>query len=391
MGNKLNAVANKRIKTWGLQLKDCNHMITLFVIILTAFGVMMVLSAGYYQTVNLSEPDPFYYLKRQGIFAISGFMLMLGVACLDYHYYAKYSYSLAAASILLLLGLFAFGTEVNGATRWYYILGIIPFTPSEFSKLFMIIFTASYIAYKPERIKDIKSLAILFAVMIVHVGLIYKQPNMSTAIVIALIMMGIMFAAGIHIGYVIGSVATIAALVCTVYFVFPNSHWHARIATFLNPFADAQGDGYQVSQGLIALGNGGLFGLGPGNSVAKNLYLPEPQNDFILAIIGEELGFIGYLILLIVYICLLFVLIMTAARAKDRLGFLLATGVAVMLGLQVAINIAVVTSSMPATGITLPFVSYGGSSLWSFMIAMGIALNVSKGQSRPRKAKTKGR
>jgi len=156
------------------------------------------------------------------------------------------------------------------------------------------------------------------------------------------------------------------------------AHWYKRITSFRNPFEDMQGDGYQVSQGLIALGNGGLKGLGFGRSVVKNLYLPEPQNDFILAVIGEELGFIGFLVLILLYIILLFRIFMVALKAKDRLGFYLATGVAVMLGLQVITNVAVVTSSMPATGITLPFISYGGTSIWSFMIAIGIVLNVSR-------------
>ena len=155
-------------------------------------------------------------------------------------------------------------------------------------------------------------------------------------------------------------------------------HWYQRLSSFMDPFADSQGDGYQVTQGLIALGNGGLKGLGFGRSVAKNLYLPEPQNDFILAVLGEELGYIGFLVLMLVYIILLFRMIMVALKAPDRLGFYLATGVAVMLGLQVIINVAVVTSSMPATGITLPFISYGGTSIWAFMIAIGIVLNVSK-------------
>jgi cell division protein FtsW len=155
-------------------------------------------------------------------------------------------------------------------------------------------------------------------------------------------------------------------------------HWYQRLTSFVDPFADRQGDGYQVTQGLIALGNGGLKGLGFGKSVAKNMYLPEPQNDFILAILGEELGFIGFLVLMAAYIYLIYKLFMIALKAQDRLGFYLATGVAVMLGLQVIINVAVVTASMPATGITLPFISYGGTSIWSFMMVMGIALNVSK-------------
>ena len=146
----------------------------------------------------------------------------------------------------------------------------------------------------------------------------------------------------------------------------------------MDPFADRQGDGYQVTQGLIALGNGGLKGVGLGNSIQKNMYLPEPTNDFILAIIGEELGFLGFVVLMLVYILLLYYLVKIAMRAKDKLGFYLATGVVVMLGLQVVINVAVVTSSMPVTGITLPFISYGGTSMWVFMGSMGMALNVSK-------------
>ena len=153
----------------------------------------------------------------------------------------------------------------------------------------------------------------------------------------------------------------------------------------MDPFADRQGSGYQVTQGLIALGNGVLKGLGFGRSVAKTLYLPDPQNDFILAVIGEELGYIGFVLLMLVYIILICRLFMVALKARDKLGFYLATGVAVMLGLQVIINVAVVTSSMPATGITLPFISYGGTSMWSFMIAIGIALNVSRKQRTAKK------
>ena len=138
----------------------------------------------------------------------------------------------------------------------------------------------------------------------------------------------------------------------------------------------------RITDKILIIGNGGLKGLGFGRSVAKNLYLPEPQNDFILAVLGEELGFIGFVILMLVYIILITRLIMIALKARDRLGFYLATGVAVMLGLQVIINVAVVTSSMPATGITLPFISYGGTSVWSFMLAIGIALNISKGKRK---------
>ena len=371
------------------RVKQCNHRITLIVVVLTIFGVIMVLSAGYYQTVNMADPDPFYYLKRQGIFAISGFALMMIAAAVDYHVYGKFAYALAALSIISLIALFAFGTETNGAVRWFNFFGFA-ITPSEFSKIFMIIFTSSYLAYDPERIHDKKGLGVLFGVMFIHFALIVKQPNLSTAIVVCAIMLGIMFAADLSIKIIIVMILAGAGGIFFILNFMKDTHWYDRLTNYIDPFADAQDSGYQVSQGLIALGNGGLKGLGLGNSITKNLYLPEPQNDFILAVIGEELGFVGFIALILVYILLLFLLIMTAAKAKDRMGFFLATGVAVMLGLQVGINIAVVTASMPATGITLPFISYGGTSLWSFMIAMGIVLNVSKGQDfRIRKAKKK--
>ena len=178
-------------------------------------------------------------------------------------------------------------------------------------------------------------------------------------------MIGIMYVAGM----------------CGLIFIlmfYPDSHWYARMTNFIDPFKDAQGEGYQVSQGLIALGNGGLCGLGPGKSITKNLYLPEPQNDFILAIIGEELGFVGLVVLLSVYLLLIYRCFVITVRAKDKLGFYLGAGITVMMALQVILNVAVVTASMPATGITLPFVSYGGTSLLVFMASMGIMLNISK-------------
>ncbi|MCF0140916.1 MAG: putative lipid II flippase FtsW [Mogibacterium sp.] len=357
---------------------ESSYGILVLVLILSCFGVLMVFSAGYYQTVNMAEPDPFYYLKRQGFFVLSGLALLAWAACFDYHKYKKYANLIIIASIALLVLVMLIGTGANGAQRWISI-GPINITPSELSKLAVIIFTSVYVYEDPDRIKTAnKGLWILFAIMGVHALLIIKQPNLSTAIVICAIMVGIMFLAGLSWGWIGFFVGSLVAGTFAIITFGKNTHWYSRIMSFTDPFADAQGDGYQVCQSLIALGNGGLTGLGPGNSITKNLYLPEPQNDFILAIIGEELGYLGFLILMVVYILLLFMCIMTAAKAADKLGFYIAAGVSIMLGLQVAINVAVVTSSMPATGITLPFVSYGGSSMWVFMFAMGIVLNISR-------------
>lgn len=344
--------------------------------ILIAFGIVMVFSAGYYTTTNFYN-DPYYYLRRQLAWVALGIGVMALFTRWDYHKYTKHYWVFAVVSVGALALLFTpLGVTVNFATRWFQ-LGPLRITPSEFSKLAMIIFTAGYVAERPRRVRTIY-VFVLFGVMIVHLGLIIKQPNLSTAIVIAAIMIGIMYVAGMWNGWlVLAALALIGGLIFILMF-YPDSHWYARMTNFIDPFKDAQGEGYQVSQGLIALGNGGLFGLGPGKSITKNLYLPEPQNDFILAIIGEELGFVGLVVLLSVYLLLIYRCFVITVRAKDKLGFYLGAGITVMMALQVILNVAVVTASMPATGITLPFVSYGGTSLLVFMASMGIMLNISK-------------
>lgn len=366
---------------------ECNYRILMVVAVLAIFGLVMVFSAGYYQTVNMEHPDAFFYLKRQGFNILTGLVLLTFATCFDYHNYTKISKIIILISIAALLFVLVAGASANGAQRWIAI-GPLRITPSEFSKLFVIIYTSVYLAADPGRIKG-KGVYWLFMIMLVHAALIIKQPNLSTAIVICAIMVGIMFIAGLSYVWIVGMFGLAGAGTLFILKFMQNTHWYSRLTSFRDPFADAQGSGYQVCQSLIALGNGGLKGLGLGNSVTKNLYLPEPQNDFILAVIGEELGFIGFLLMMAVYIVLLFMLIMTAAKAKDRLGFYLASGVAIMLGLQVAINVAVVTSSMPATGITLPFISYGGTSMWVFMYSIGIVLNVSRGQNKRKAAQKK--
>ena len=359
--------------------------VVVLVIVLSLFGVAMVFSAGYYQTINTAHPDPTYYLLRQMLWVGTGLFVMLIVANIDYHFYMKVSYLIVLLSVVLLVLVIMTSSTVGGAQRGIRGIGV---TPSEFSKVAMIVFTSCFLIKNPSNIRTLKGLLVLLVVMGVHFYLIISQPNLSTAIVIVAIMIAIMLVAGLNYLFLAIPAAGVVAGYMYIMTAKSPAHWYQRITSFRDPFADFQGSGYQVSQGLIALGNGGLRGLGFGRSIAKNLYLPEPQNDFILAVIGEELGYIGFALLMLVYIVLLFRIFMVALKARDRLGFYLATGVGVMLGLQVVINVAVVTSSMPATGITLPFISYGGTSIWSFMIAMGIVLNVSK-KRRPKKKKVK--
>ena len=346
---------------------------------LVLFGVVMVFSAGYYSTTNLSKPDPYYFLKKEGEFAIIGFIIMFLMARWDYHKCAKYYKQYLYISIfLLVLVLTPVGRNVNGATRWIYI-GPVNITPSEITKVAMIIFTAAFLAKDPSRATDFsKGILPLLALTGIQAAMIIKQPNLSTAMVIVFIVVGMLIIGGFPWKYVGGVVAAGVAGIIFILAFLPNSHWYSRLTNFIDPFKNSQGEGYQVSQSLIALGNGGLKGLGLGNSVTKNLYLPEPQNDFILAIIGEELGFVGIFLLMTAYLFLIKRCFVIAAKAPDKLGMFLASGVGIMLGVQVLMNIAVVTASMPATGVTLPFVSYGGTSIIVFMAAMGIVLNISR-------------
>ena len=351
--------------------------VVVLVIGLSLFGIAMVFSAGYYQTINSADPNPTYFLVRQALWVGTGLMWLLVIANIDYHLYMKFTSLIAIISMGVLVAVIFTSSTVGGAQRG---LGVIGVTPSEFCKVAMIVFTSCFLVKDPSNIRTVKGLGILVIVMGLHFFLIVKQPNLSTAIVLVMIMLAIMFAAGLNLLFFVLPAGAAVAGYFYIITAKVHEHWYTRITSFMDPFADRQGSGYQVTQGLIALGNGGLKGLGFGRSVAKTLYLPDPQNDFILAVLGEELGYIGFILLMLAYIILLVRLFMVALKARDRLGFYLATGVAVMLGLQVIINVAVVTSSMPATGITLPFISYGGTSMWSFMWAMGIALNVSKRQ-----------
>lgn len=356
--------------------------VVVFVLVLSLFGIAMVFSAGYYQTINTANPDPTYYLVRQAVWVVSGLFIMLVVANIDYHVYMKISNLIVVISLGLLVAVILTSSTVGGAQRGLFGLNI---TPSEFSKVAIIVFTSCFLVKDPSAIRSAKGLGVLLIVMGLHFYLIVRQPNLSTAIVLVAIMISIMLVAGLNLLFMALPAAGAVAGYFYIITAKVPEHWYNRINSFMDPFADRQGSGYQVTQGLIALGNGGLKGLGFGRSVAKTLYLPDPQNDFILAVIGEELGYIGFVLLMLVYIILICRLFMVALKARDKLGFYLATGVAVMLGLQVIINVAVVTSSMPATGITLPFISYGGTSMWSFMIAIGIALNVSRKQRTAKK------
>ena len=371
----------KGIKVKKQKKAQMDFIIIVCTIILVVFGIMMVTSASYYSA--LSEGSAYYYLIRELIWVASGSVLMWLATVIDYHVYQRFGFVIMIISIILLvLVLTPLGVERNNATRWLG-MGGITIMPGEVAKISVILFVAWFLSRKEEIILSFtKGILPLLFLAGVYGALIMKQPNMSTAMIVCVIILGMMFVAGLKWKYLIslGAMGVVGGI--GLILTDDTGYRMKRVMSFMNPFADPLGDGYQVCQSLMALGSGGLFGLGLGKSIEKNLYLPEPQNDFILAIIGEELGYIGILFLLVCYLVLIYRGILVAVNAKDRFGMLVASGITIMLGVQVLMNVAVVTSSMPPTGVTLPFVSYGGNAMWLFMGSMGILLNISKNSSQ---------
>lgn len=353
-----------------------NDFILIFLtLILIVFGVIMVFSASYYSALS-KYGDAYHFLIRDGVFAVIGIAAMLGVSRIPYRVLRKFAFPFLAAVVFMLLLLFTpLGKTVNGATRWLD-LKIITVMPGEFAKLAVILFTASYLTNGRDKLKKAGSVIWLMLVGGLIAGLIMLQPNMSTAVTVVLIMGSIMFVEGLSWKW-IGSLLAIGAAAGAGIIIKEGGYKLQRITSFLHPFDDPMGDGYQVVQGLLAMGSGGLFGVGLGKSMQKNLYLPEPQNDFIFAIIGEELGFIGIAALMVVYMLLIWRCINITLNAPDRFSMLLGSGVTAMIAIQVLFNIAIVTSSMPPTGVILPFISYGGNAMLVCCIGIGILLNIS--------------
>lgn len=356
--------------------KPVDKSIIFLVVLLTCFGFLMIWSASMYNA-KLDTGDEFYYVAKQLEYAVVGFILMWIISCVNYKYLREFSgFMMVVIFIMLVLVLLQPETEaVKGATRGLSLLGIT-ILPSEFAKVAVIVFMANEIEKRADILSSFKGFVILVAFMAVLAVTIYKQPALSTAIIVAGVIIGMYFMGGGNLGYI--TLMGLSAVSAVVVFIMSSEWRMKRVLAYLDPWSDLHGSGWQPAQSLMALGSGGIFGQGIGNGKAKLMFLPEPQNDYIFSIIGEELGLIGCTAVVLVYFLLIFKLIRIALGAKDAFGRMLASGMALLLGVQVFLNIAVVTNLIPATGVMLPFISSGGSSLISLMIGMGIVLNVSR-------------
>lgn len=344
------------------------------IMVLVSIGVVMVYSASSY-TSAFKFNDPEHYLKKQLMWACIGFGFMIAAIKIDYHIIKKYTGVLMIFTIVLLIVVFAF-KDINGARRWIP-LGFASIQPSEIAKYAIVLFMAKSLDLKGEKVKDFfKGVLPYLLISGFYAGLILIEPNLSIASVIMIVTVIILFATGarfIHL-FTIGSALVAAVGVLTI----TASYRMKRLTNFMDPFADSQGEGYQLVQSLLALGSGGVTGSGIGQSRQKCLYIPEPHTDFIFPIICEELGLIGGGFIILLFVIFVWRGIKTAVTAKDMYGTILAIGITSVVAVQAVINIAVVTGSMPVTGVPLPFISYGGSALVFNMFAMGILLNISR-------------
>jgi cell division protein FtsW len=363
----------------GMQTKLGDKTLLSVVFTLLAFGLVMIASAG----VIYSETrfgDAYYFFKHQLFYGVMpGILVLYLCAKIDYHFWKKVAVPIFFASVIFLLLVFVpgVGSKVYGASRWLQ-LGPFSFQPSEMAKLAMIIYLSAWLESRGiKRIKDVFEGLLPFLGIIGLVGLlIMKQPDTGTFGVIALTSFAIFFISGARMQHLFSMVSAGAVGLWILVKIEP--YRFDRILAFLDPGADPQGIGYQINQALLAVGSGGLFGVGLGHSRQKFNYLPEPVGDSIFAVIGEELGLLGGVVLISLFVVLAVRGIKIAKHAPDMFGRLMATGITMWIIMQAFINISANIALVPLTGIPLPFISYGGTSLIFLMASVGILLNISQ-------------
>ncbi len=345
-------------------------------LLLLGIGLLMVFSSSYPSAYYDNLPSTYYFL-RQAFFAVVGVVVMLAIAYwFNYKLIRPLSPIFLAVTVLLLILVLAIGTGLYGEKRWIN-LGFATFQPSELAKAAVIFFFASLISIYSDKMKTFKYGVLPFiAVLGIIAVLMVLEPHLSGTIIILGIGAVMMFVGGTHWGWFAGAIG--AAGLGGAFVISRLGYAQGRLSVWLDPFVDPQGLGYQSIQSLYAIGSGGLFGLGFGNSRQKYLYLPEAHNDFIYAIICEELGFIGAMIVMLLFVMLIIRGYWIAIHAPDKFGSLLVVGITTQVALQVFINIGVVTGVLPVTGAALPFFSYGGTSLLVLLAEMGVVLAVSR-------------
>ena len=345
---------------------------------LLGIGILIIGSATH---VNTPSDDRYWFVQRQGLFAVVNIVLILVMLKFDYRVLGSLGNALYAINLLMLIAVMFVGHSALGAQRWIQ-LGPFNVQPSEFAKLIMIISLAHLLDSRTEKLKSVWDLLPVFAFVIVPFLLVLKQPDLGTSLVFLAILLGMVFAAGID-GKLLLKLVGAALAVMPVFWLFLKDYQRSRLTVFLDPNVDPLGAGYHIIQSKIAIGSGQLFGKGLFNGTQSQLnFLPENHTDFIFAVVGEELGFVGVVVILMLYFLLLYRGVKTAQKARDNFGMLLAAGITSMMAFHVLVNVGMTIGIMPVTGIPLPLLSYGVSSLTTNLFSIGILLNI---QSRQQK------
>jgi cell division protein FtsW len=358
-----------------------NDRISLTVVImaLVCIGVVMIYSAS---CVNAMEnfKDSMYYLKRHLFFLSLGLVACAGVMLMDYREIQPYARKILIVSMVLLVLVLIphIGKESWGARRWFK-LGPFHFQPSELAKLAVIIYTADFLSRKQAIIKSFwKGFVPPIALMGIVCLLTVKQPDLGTTVEMAVVVLVMLFVGGAHWKHM-ASIALMGAT-AVVFLIIKEPYRMARITAFLDPWQDSRGIGFQLTQSQVALGSGGVFGVGLGHSQQKLFYLPAAHTDFILSIIGEELGLIGTLAVVVLFIMFIWLGTRIIRQTNNSFGYFLSLGIVFILGLQAMVNVGVSIGAFPTKGLPLPFISYGGSALIFHLMAIGLLLNISKTQ-----------
>ena len=321
--------------------------------------------------------DPYYFIKRQGVFSILGLGALFVGRAVNYHHYKRWVYHIMALSLITLLLVFVpgIGGKVRGAARWVR-LGPLTLQPSEFAKLAMVLFLAYSLSRKQDKMKYF-AIGFLPHMLVagLFIALILKEPDFGTSVTLAAIVFTMLFVGGTRVTHILLALSAVIPL--GVLMVLRDPKKFARILSFLDPWKHGQDVGYQLKQGLLAIGSGGLWGLGPGQSRAKLFFLPDCHTDFILAIFSEEVGFLGFLLVMALFAIVICRGLRLSLKAADSFGTYLALGLTLMIALPALINMGVVSGILPTKGLSLPFLSYGGSGLLVNLLAVGILLNIS--------------
>ena len=356
-------------------MKKIDKLLLLSIIIISLFGLLMIYSSSSIWA-EYKFNDPYKFLKTQAIFLIIGYIIIYIISKISYQTYLKYSnlILITCIALLILVLIPGIGTIRNGSRSWFGI-GSFGIQPSEFAKLGIIIFTSKYLS--KNKIKDIKTSVLpILSIVILIFGLIMLQPDFGTGMIIVVTIIVLLFISGVKMNFFIklGTIGLIGIIVLIIIAPYRLK----RIISFINPWADPLGSGFQIIQSLYAIGPSGLLGAGLGNSIQKHFYLPEPQTDFIFSIISEELGFIGVIFVITLFTIIIYRGINISLKQEDNFAKYLSFGLTFSLAFQTILNLMVVVGLIPVTGVTLPFLSYGGSSLLVSMTYIGILLNVSR-------------